>query len=141
MQRLRDLGGNGKKTHIVVSDPKSFASERDIPLGGFAAELCRRFYADKPLAYVLTGSESRYVEPRALQYKMRRYCETCELSGVHFHSLRHSFATRCVEVGFDIKSLSEVLGHSSPQITLERYVHSSIELKRENMGKLAAIGY
>lgn len=141
MQRLRDLGGDGKKTHIVVSDPKSFASERDIPLEGFAAELCRRFYADKPLAYVLTGSESRYVEPRALQYKMRRYCETCELSGVHFHSLRHSFATRCVEVGFDIKSLSEVLGHSSPQITLERYVHSSIELKRENMDKLAAIGY
>ena len=50
--------------------------------------------------------------------------------------MRHSFATRCVEAGFEIKSLSEILGHSSPKITLERYVHSSLELKRENMEKL-----
>ena len=60
---------------------------------------------------------------------------------MHFHSLRHSFATRCIEAGFEIKSLSEVLGHASPQITLERYVHSSMELKRENMNKLPKLGF
>ena len=59
---------------------------------------------------------------------------------MHFHVLRHTFATRCVEVGFEIKSLSEVLGHSTPRITLERYVHSSLEFKRQNMTKLEAIG-
>ena len=52
---------------------------------------------------------------------------------------RVGLATRCVEAGFDIKSLSEILGHSSPRITLERYVHSSMELKRENMEKLMSI--
>ena len=104
-------------------------------------ELCRRFCPEDPSAYILTGSPVRFIEPRSLQYRMAHYVKDCGLEGVHFHSLRHSFATRCVEVGFEIKSLSEILGHASPQITLERYVHSSIELKRENMNKLAAIGY
>lgn len=72
---------------------------------------------------------------------MSRYASDCGLDGVHFHTLRHSFATRCVEVGFEIKSLSEILGHTCPQITLERYVHSSIELKKENILKLTAVGY
>lgn len=63
------------------------------------------------------------------------------IQAIHYHVLRHTFATRCVEVDFEIKSLSEVLGHSSPRITLERYVHSSMELKRDNMKKLSAIGY
>jgi len=62
-------------------------------------------------AYVLTGTDS-FMEPRALQYRMEKYTRKCGLEGVHFHTLRHTFATRAVEVGFEIKSLSEVLGHS-----------------------------
>lgn len=91
-------------------------------------------------AYVLTGTEE-YMEPRALQYRMEKYARECGLEGVHFHTLRHTFATRTVEVGFEIKSLSEVLGHASTTITLDRYVHSSMELKRDNMSKLAAVGF
>lgn len=141
MQRIKNFDCDQEaKTKIVISDPKSFSSARVIPLSVFALKLCRRFYGN-PNAFILTGEETKYVEPRILQYKMERYVEACGLSGVHFHTLRHSFATRCVEVGFEIKSLSEVLGHANPQITLERYVHSSIELKRENMMKLTTIGY
>lgn len=139
MQRLKCFD-TGVKTKIVISDPKSFSSARVIPLSPFALELCERFCGSED-AYILTGEADRFIEPRTLQYRMERYAAACDLSGVHFHTLRHSFATRCVEVGFEIKSLSEVLGHASPQITLERYVHSSLELKRENMRKLAAIGY
>ena len=54
----------------------------------------------------------------------------------NYHALRHTFATRCVELGFEIKSLSEILGHSNVNITLNKYVHSSIELKKQNMEKL-----
>ena len=54
-----------------------------------------------------------------------------------FHALRHTFATRCIENGFDAKSLSELLGHSNVKITLERYVHPSLDLKREHMRRLS----
>lgn len=141
MQRIKSFDtADGTKTKIIISDPKSFSSARAIPLSPFALELCKKFYGSQN-AYILTGEPDKFIEPRTLQYRMEHYAEECGLLGVHFHTLRHSFATRCVEVGFEIKSLSEVLGHASPQITLERYVHSSIELKKENMLKLSAIGY
>lgn len=80
------------------------------------------------------------MEPRALQYRLKKYTEACGLEGVHFHTLRHTFATRCLEAGFDIKSLSEILGHASTTVTLERYVHASMEQKRANMSKLSPLG-
>lgn len=107
----------------------------------YAVRLCKTHWCNSPAAFVLTGEANRYIEPRTLQYKLERYTADCDLDGVHFHTLRHTFATRCVEVDFEIKSLSEILGHSSPRITLERYVHSSMELKRDNMNKLTAIGF
>lgn len=141
MQRLRDLDTNGQSsTKIIISDPKSDTSSRIIPLSDFALELCKKVDPKLPSAYVLTGSPSAYIEPRMLQYKLERYTKDCRLEGVHFHTLRHTFATRCVEFGFEIKSLSEVLGHSSPKITLERYVHSSLELKRCNMNRVVMYG-
>ena len=89
---------------------------------------------------LLTGTED-YMELRTMQYRMEKYTRDCGLEGVHFHTLRHTFATRAVEVGFEIKSLSEILGHANTTITLDRYVHASMELKRANMSKLAAAGF
>ncbi len=80
------------------------------------------------------------VTVRETVQRIKKYSETCGIEDLHFHVLRHTFATRCVEVGFEIKSLSEVPGHSTPRITLERYVHSSLEFKRQNMTKPEAIG-
>lgn len=93
----------------------------------------------EPDSFLLTGT-SHFIEPRILQNRIKKYSRECGIKDIHFHVLRHTFATRCVEVGFEIKSLSEVLGHSSPRITLEKYAHSSIEFKRQNMTKLEAIG-
>lgn len=140
MQRLRDLSPDASaKTKVVVGSPKSAASERIVPLTDQAAALCKQMKQNREAAFVLTGTE-KYMEPRALQYRLNRYTMACGLEGVHFHTLRHTFATRCVEVGFEIKSLSEILGHSTTTITLDRYVHSSLKLKRDNMSKLSAVG-
>lgn len=142
MQRLavdENFGGDSK-TRIEIGDAKSESSKREIPLTSFAASLCKERRAQNPSAFVLTGRSDKFMEPRALQYKFAGYADACNLKNIHFHCLRHTFATRCVEVGFEVKSLSEVLGHSSVKITLDRYVHSSPELKRLNMEKLAAIG-
>ena len=61
------------------------------------------------------------------------------MSIFRFHELSHTFATRCVEVGFDIKSLSEILGHANVNITMNRYVHPTMDLKRDNMQKLSTL--
>lgn len=139
MQRLRDPDHHGgQRTRVLIGTPKSGTSLRSIPLTAAAQELCARFDPHCPQAYVLTGTE-RYMEPRQAQKRLARYTRECGLEGVHFHTLRHTFATRCVEVGFELKSLSEILGHANTSITLDRYVHSSMEMKRANMEKLAAV--
>lgn len=128
-------------TKVVFTDPKSEKSVRIIPLTEYGCRLCEKFYCANNAAFVLTGDAHRFCEPRKMQYHFYKIVRDAGLSNVNFHALRHTFATRCVEVGFEIKSLSEVLGHSSPKITLERYVHSSIELKRDNMSRLSAVGF
>ena len=66
----------------------------------------------------------------------KRYLRECRMNEINYHALRHTFATRCIEEGFDIKSLSEILGHANVNITLNRYVHSSMEQKRKHMDRL-----
>ena len=140
LQRLPNTEAEGaSRTRIVIGAPKSDTSARTIPLTRCAADLCRRFAVQNTQAYILTGTEA-YMEPRTLQYRIQKYTRACGLDGVHAHTLRHTFATRAVEAGFEIKSLSEVLGHATTTITMERYVHSSMELKRTNMNKLTAVG-
>lgn len=128
----------GEKTKIIVDDPKSTRSVRDIPLPKFLIEYAREF-CGVPEAYVLTGQKDKFIEPRTMQYCFKRYLEQCEISPVGYHALRHTFATRCIELGFEVKSLSEILGHANVNITLNRYVHSSVALKRENMDRLCSI--
>lgn len=140
IQRLPCLEDNTRKTQLVIGSPKSDTSSRIIPLPEGAIRLCNAIGVRKSTTYLLTGTNC-YMEPRTLQYRMQKYLKDCNLERVHFHTLRHTFATRCVEAGFEIKSLSEILGHSSTGITMERYVHSSIELKRANMDKLSAVGF
>lgn len=136
MQRIQNTGnGVFSKTKIVISEPKSQCSVREIPLPTFVTDIARKFVAN-PKAYVLTGND-RYVEPRTMQNRFKSYVKDSGISDANFLALRHTFATRCVEVGFEIKSLSEVLGHANVNITLNRYVHSSFELKCSNMNKLS----
>lgn len=139
MQRIsKDAHENGAKTKIIVDNPKSRYSYRDIPLPKFIIDYAAELKCE-PEAYVLTGEQDRFIEPRTLQYRFKRYLEQCGIPYVNFHTLRHTFATRCIELGFEVKSLSEILGHANVNITMNRYVHSSMYLKRENMEKLCSI--
>lgn len=52
-----------------------------------------------------------------------------------FHAIRHTFATRGLELGIDIKTLSELLGHSIVSITLNIYAHSLLEQKKAAIEK------
>ena len=136
MQRLQSKDPNDiQKTRIIITEPKSFASVRVIPIPEFVVDIIKPHHKN-PNAYLLSGESKYYVEPRTMQNRFKRYLKDSGIEDANFHSLRHTFATRCVEAGFDVKTLSEILGHSSVKITLDKYVHSSMDLKRMNMEKL-----
>lgn len=123
------------RTKVIITEPKSTCSIREIPIPQCLYPLLLQFEG-QPQAYVLTGDETKFIEPRIMQYHFHQYIKKVGIAPANYHCLRHTFATRCVEAGFEIKSLSEILGHSSVNITLNRYVHSSFELKVANMNKL-----
>ncbi|MCL2516950.1 MAG: site-specific integrase [Oscillospiraceae bacterium] len=138
MQRIQTLNTTyDTKTKVFVTDPKSDCSARVIPLPDFLIKKLKMFRPAYENAYLLTGKPERYIEPRTYQNRFKSYITGSGIKHANFHCCRHTFATRCVEVGFEIKSLSEILGHANVNITLNRYVHPSFDLKRSNMNKLA----
>ena len=90
----------------------------------------------KKTDFVLTGSSEHSVEPRNYQYNFKEILKKCKIKKYKFHTLRHTFATNCIEAGMDIKSLSEILGHADVSITLNIYVHSSDKAKRKYLEKI-----
>lgn len=138
MLRVRDLAPDApKKTKILIDRPKTESSIRIIPMPSFIIALFKEYQMAQD-AYVLTGTQA-YLEPRICLDQYKKVLKEAGLRPCTFHALRHTFATRCVESGFDPKSLSEILGHANVSTTLQRYVHPSIELKREQMERLEKI--
>lgn len=135
IQRVQMKENSEKKTEIVITTPKSQCSIRTIPIPEFIISVLKN--ADiKRQGYLLTGN-NRYLEPRTMENYFHKILDEISIRQVNFHTLRHTFATRCIEVGFDIKSLSEILGHANVNITLNRYVHPPLQLKKENMERLS----
>lgn len=138
MQRIQVKESPERRTKILISTPKSACSVRLIPVPDELLSILSQ-YQKTGEAYVLTGMEEKYIEPRTMQNHFYRVLQECSINRMNFHSLRHTFATRCVELGFDVKSLSEILGHANVNITMNRYVHPSMELKRKNMMRLSEL--
>ena len=121
-------------TQLVVQTPKSDSSERVIPLPDeLLALLGRTRGAEAGSTFILTGYTDRPMEPRTIQYRFHRFLTQHNFRVRGFHTLRHSFASRCISHGMDAKSLSEILGHSSVKTTLQLYVHPSMEQKRAHI--------
>lgn len=123
------------KTALIESEPKSCFSKREIPITDDLIRLLQPYRKDN--GYVLYGNKP--MEPRTYQNKFIKYLEAAGIEKTNFHILRHTFATNCIDSGTDIKSLSEILGHSDVRTTLNRYVHPSTETKRQHMNTLAVI--
>lgn len=136
IQRIR-CDDRAAKTKLIITEPKSISSQRSIPIPNCLISFLQSL-KKKKTDYVISGT-SIPIEPRTMQYRFKIILKKANLPSVHFHALRHMFATNCVELGFDVKSLSEILGHSSVEITLNRYVHSSIQRKMEFMERLSFV--
>ncbi len=138
LQRVQNRSGNGPKTKIVVTTPKSSCSIRTIPIPDELNEMLAA-YKRSSVGYLLTNDERKFVEPRTMQNRFKKALKSSGIEAANFHATRHTFATRCIELGFDVKSLSEILGHATVNITMNRYVHPTLELKKENMKKLSSL--
>ena len=138
VQRLPSQNDSSEsKTELVIMPPKSISSIRDIPIPLHLSDLLKAVQASAD-QYFLTGKRNKPMEPRCLQQKFKKYLNEAGVCNINFHSLRHTFASRCIAVGVDIKTVSEVLGHNSVEITLNRYVHTSEEQKRSQLSLLFA---
>lgn len=137
LQRITDFSESLTKTKIIITHPKTHRSARNIPLPEFLSvhlkEHSSHIASD---AYFLTGKSDVFMEPRAYQDYFARYLRRHDFEPTNFHTLRHTFATRCVNEGFDAKTLSEILGHANVEITLNKYVHIGMETKKKNMNLL-----
>ena len=127
MQRIQCPTASSK-TKLIITDPKSESSRRQIPIPECMMSFLVKFKGN-PDDYILSDTK-KPIEPRAMQYRFQTILKNAKLPSVHFHALRHIFASNCIKLGFDVKALSELLGHSSVEITLNRYVHSAFEQKK-----------
>lgn len=138
MQRIQNISPEGPRTRVVMTTPKSATSARVIPLPEDLAKILESLPGEHR-GFFIRGQKLSYAEPRVMQYHFHRVLERCGVADANYHALRHTFATRCVELGFDVKSLSELLGHSTVSMTMDRYVHPTLEHKREHMGRLSEL--
>ena len=146
VERISEVDPLAKqKTKLIICNPKTESSARTIPLPPFLLERLRaefcRVRASTALGdgvmdiYVISGRSTPH-EPHSVYAKYKRFLRANKFGDYTFHTLRHTFATRCIEAGFDAKSLSEILGHSSITTTLSIYVHPTMSQKRAQMERL-----
>lgn len=137
--RISDPENTTYRTRILMGAPKSAAGVRIVPVASFLIAVLRRLCrASVPDGYILTGTD-KFIEPTNYYAAYRRWLKALGIAPRPFHTLRHTFATRCVENGMDVKSLSEILGHTSVAFTMNCYVHPSLDNKRAQIERLAAV--
>ncbi len=121
---------NGKSV-LLLQSPKTEAGKRTIPLTAEIILMLQNRKKKHSREYVFGSNKP--LEPRTLQYRFAALLKKCNISRRNFHTLRHTFASRFVALGGDVKSLSEILGHANVRTTMQLYVHPSLEQKRADM--------
>ena len=130
-------GKDGKYTRIEDT-PKTLSSRRCIPLSKQLIPLIKEAKKKSRPNYVVANGE-KPMSVRSYQESFNLLLKKLKIPHRGFHSIRHTFATRALECGMDVKTLSEILGHKSPTITLNRYSHSLLEHKKEMMNRLGKL--
>lgn len=133
--RKKTDAGRGE---LMIDTPKTPSSLRKIPIPSKLHDILKMLHKISVGEYVLSTHHT-FVSPRTYEYRFHKTLERCGVRSVNYHTLRHTFATRCIELGMDVKTLSELLGHTSTATTLNTYVHTSIDLKRSQIERLSTL--
>ena len=128
------------RTKVIIASPKTHTSQRQIPIPSKIIKILKPLKSScKKEDFVLTSRDDKYIEPRNYLRIYHRILKKCDIPELTFHACRHTFASRCIEIGIDPKTVSELLGHTSVNLTMNRYVHSSMELKKSVVEKLSQL--
>lgn len=130
------------KTILTVTPPKTNNAIRKIPISSVLYSILSKYYEQNYRSskhYVLVNKNNDMIDPRSIQYQFKELIKKIKITQITFHGLRHTFATRCIELGTDIKTLSEILGHSNVSTTMNIYVHSTEQQKKNQMELLAKL--
>ena len=127
----------GKFTRLI-DEPKTVSSNRTFPIPKQLVAILKKMRKDSKSTYVISNGE-KGIFVRSYQRSFELLLKKLDIEHKGFHSLRHTFATRALECGMDVKTLSEILGHKNPTITLNRYAHSLMEHKKSMMNKLGRL--
>lgn len=136
IERIYVVDGGRRYTKLIINTPKTSNSCREIPMSKDLLGLL------KPLKKVVNGdffiltNDERPTEPRTYRNYYKRLMEKLDIPKLKYHGLRHSFATRCIEVGCDYKTVSVLLGHANISTTLDLYVHPNMEQKKRCIDKV-----
>ena len=130
-----DSQDENRNSRRVTGPPKTESSKRIIPIPKQLIPHLREIKNRSKSRYVV-GDGNKVIAVRSYQRSFELLLKKQKIPHHGFHALRHTFATRAIECGMDVKSLSEILGHKNPTVTLKRYVHSFMEHKREYMNLL-----
>ena len=124
------------KNGLIIDEPKTATSRRMIPLPKQLLPMMKALKRRSVSPFVVSASGNP-VSVRSYQFEL--LLKKLNITHKGFHSLRHTFATRALECGMDVKTLSEILGHKNPTVTLNRYAHSLMEHKKEMMNRLGKL--
>ena len=123
---------------IVFDDPKTATSRREIPIPRQLIKNLKNIKKSGDSDFVVSAN-GNVVSVRSYQRSFELLLKKLNIRHRGFHSLRHTFATRALECGMDVRTLSEILGHRNPTVTLNRYAHSLIEHKTAMMNRLGKL--
>lgn len=124
---------------LCVDTPKTNASDRVIPLPEYITKMLRRDRGTAKTQYVVENKKGERMSIRSYQYLFERLTERVRVRKLNFHALRHTFATRAIECGMDIRTVADIMGHKNVSVTLNRYAHCMLDHKMEMMHKLPRV--
>ncbi len=133
-----DKSCHDSKDGIVIDEPKTINSRRLIPIPKQLLPTLKSA-KKKSRSDFIVSNNGKPISVRSYQRSFELLLKKLKIPHKGFHSLRHTFATRALECGMDIKTLSEILGHKNPTVTLKRYAHSLMEHKAEMMNRLGKL--
>nr|OTO10158.1 hypothetical protein A5880_000841 [Enterococcus sp. 4G2_DIV0659] len=133
--RIYSQKSSEHKTEVFIGAPKTDQSYRVVPIAQNLKQYLLRTKSVSTSGYVVS-CKNKLAEPRVIRYRFKKVVQLSGIRNISFHSLRHTFATRCLEKGVDISSISKLLGHTSTKMTLDTYTDSMLESRQKAISKI-----